>query len=262
MNLKNLAYLEQGTGEAIILIHGFCESKAIWQAMMPELSKQYRVIALDLGGFGESSELLPEIPSIMSLADQVNELLLSLQIDKCVMIGHSLGGYVSLAFGDKYTEKLQGLGLFHSTALADSDEKRKTRNNVIEFVEKNGVEPYINNFVEPLFYSGRKAEMQSSIGFVKNIALQTSSKALIETVKAMRDRKNRTNVLAKVDCPVMFIIGREDTSVVFESYADQIVLPLEASIHIINRCGHMGMFEFPKETLAMMKHFVRRCWKN
>jgi pimeloyl-ACP methyl ester carboxylesterase len=262
MNLKNLAYLEQGAGEAIILIHGFCESKAVWQDMMPELSKQYRVIALDLGGFGESSELLPELPSVMSLADQVNELLLSLQIDKCVMIGHSLGGYVSLAFGDKYTEKLQGLGLFHSTALADSDEKRKTRNNVIEFVEKNGVEPYINNFVEPLFYSGRKAEVQSAIDFVKNIALQTPQKTLIETVKAMRDRKNRTNVLAKVDCPVMFIIGREDTSVVFESYADQIVLPLDASIHIINRCGHMGMFEFPKETLAMMKHFVRRCWKN
>jgi pimeloyl-ACP methyl ester carboxylesterase len=260
MTNQILHYIEQGEGQPLVLVHGFCESKLIWQDFIPILAQKFRVIALDLGGFGESAHLLPEVVTIMTMAEQINDLLVHLNIEKCVLIGHSLGGYVSLAFGDKYPEKLKGLGLFHSTALADSEEKRKVRNNVIEFVEKNGVVPYIENFVAPLFYAGRQQELAKEINFVKSIALKTPAKTLTEVVKAMRDRKARTNVLAKVECPVMFIIGREDTSVVFESYADQIILPWDTSVHIMSFTGHMGMFERPKETLAMTLSFVERCY--
>jgi pimeloyl-ACP methyl ester carboxylesterase len=257
---KLLAYIEQGEGDPLILVHGFCESKAIWKDFIPTLSRRFRVIALDLGGFGDSADFLPKPAKVETLAEQVNDLWLQLGIDRAVMIGHSLGGYVSLAFAEKYPDKLLGLGLFHSTALADSDEKKKTRNNVIEFVEKHGVEKFIESFVEPLFYSKRHTELQGSIYQVKQIASETPEMSVLEVTKAMRDRPERTAVLRNASYPVMFIIGREDGAVAFESYHQQVMLAPESFVHILPQTAHMGMYERKEETLNMIEFFTEYCY--
>lgn len=156
---------------------------------------------------------------------------------------------------------LLGLGLFHSTALADNIEKQKNRNQVIEFVKKNGVASFINNFAAPLFYPKKHQELEKAIHFIKQAGYKTSLKTLIAITKAMRDRENTCSVLANTSCPVLFIIGREDRIVPLETYTQQVFLPPQTSIHILKNVAHMGMLEAPGHTLAILLDFISQCRK-
>ncbi|GAB4128498.1 MAG: alpha/beta hydrolase [Raineya sp.] len=255
--MKTLAHIQAGSGEkSLVFIHGFCENKSIWNDFVPPFTKSCRVLALDLGGFGESRQLLPQPCSIEALAEQVADLLSQLRISKANIVAHSLGGYVSLALAEKYPELIEKLCLFHSTALPDSPEKQATRNKVIEFVQKVGVNQYIESFVSPLFYSKRLAELSDKIRFLEEIGKQTPLETILAVVAAMRDRKNRLEILRKAHYPILFIIGKEDGAVSFESYQEQLEAnPLIESL-ILEETGHMGMFERPKETLEAIKKFI------
>src|SRR3954452_17443524 len=116
-----IAYVDKGEGDAIVLLHGFCGSSMYWDTVIPALSENYRVIAPDLPGHGESSSTL-ENYSIADIADIIKGLLDQLNIEKVTMFGHSLGGYITLAFAEKFSDQLNGFSLVHSTALPDSEE--------------------------------------------------------------------------------------------------------------------------------------------
>lgn len=121
---KKIAYQLEGKGTPVVFVHGFCEDRTIWDEFKPEIvAAGYCVFTLDLPGFGESEIL--ENTSVEVMADVVNAVLVEAQLSKIVLIGHSLGGYVALAFAKKYAEKLLGLGLFHSHPYPDSEEKKK-----------------------------------------------------------------------------------------------------------------------------------------
>jgi pimeloyl-ACP methyl ester carboxylesterase len=190
------------------------------------------------------------------MADKINELLIHLGIEQCVIIGHSLGGYVSLAFAEKYEHKLKGLGLFHSTAFPDSAEKRKTRNKTIEFLEKHGVEAFASSFVPPLFYPPNRELLKAAIQRQIEIVCSTAKESIIAAVKAMRDRKSRIDVLKKIKAPVLFIIGEEDTSVPLDASLEQAALPAKSVKHILSGAAHMGMFERKDETLKIVEDFL------
>ncbi|WP_448529082.1 alpha/beta fold hydrolase [Raineya sp.] len=254
--MQNLAYTEKGKGSVVVLLHGFCESKAIWKDFMNELSKYFRVIAIDLGGFGESANALPEPCSMETMAEQVFQTIQNLQVSQAAFVGHSMGGYVALALAEKYPTMLEKLCLFHSTALADSPEKKENRNKVIEFVQKAGVEAFISNFVKPLFYEGRWQELQQEIHFLEEIGKETPLKTIVSVLAAMRDRKSRLDMLAKVNFPVFYIIGKQDTAVVWESYQEQLQKIPKAQTLILDNTGHVGMLERPQETLQALKDFL------
>lgn len=256
-----LAHYIAGEGKPLVLVHGFCESNQIWVNMLSALTDKYKVIAIDLGGFGQSADLLPHPTTTEVLASQIKDLLWHLGIDQAVWIGHSLGGYVSLAFAEHYPAQVKGLGLLHSSALADSDDKKKVRQNVIDFVEKNGVQPFIENFVEPLFYHKRHAELQASIYSVQAIASQTPLKTVVEVTKAMRDRPDRSHVLSKANFPILLAIGREDNAVPFESYIPQLVLAPDTLVHIWAETAHMGIYERPEETRKLLRYFADYCYR-
>ena len=250
-----LAYKEAGKGMPVVLVHGFCETKEIWNHFIPALAKHHRVIAIDLAGFGENQPLTHAL-TIGDMAEDVYHLLRDLQVEQCVMIGHSLGGYVSLAFAEKFSQRLRGLGLFHSTAHSDSIEKKQGRTKTIEFIDRYGVEEFVEEFVTPLFFEGRRKELKDAIKFVTDMGKNTPKSTVIEVIKAMRDRKDRTKVLEKATFPVLFIVGRNDTAVNFAHSSTQFMIPEDASIHILSSTGHMGMFEREKETLRIVKHFL------
>ena len=256
-----LSHHREGTGKPVVLVHGFCESYQVWNNIMPALTSHYEVIAVDLGGFGGSADLLPHPTTTEVLAEQIKELLWNLGIDQAVWIGHSLGGYVSLAFADKYPAQVKGLGLIHSTALADSEDKKKVRQKVIDFVEKNGVQPFIDDFVEPLFYYKRHPELQGSIRVVQDIASQTPLKTVVEVTKAMRDRPDRTHVLSAANYPVLLAIGREDGAVPFETYIPQLTLAPDTLTHIWADTAHMGMYERPEEMRKLLRYFADYCYR-
>ncbi len=253
-----LAYTQLGEGKDLLLVHGFGESRQMWKDFMPTLAQYFKVTALDLGGFGESKNLLPQPCTLEQLADQVDTLLIHLKIEKFAWVGHSLGGYVGLAYMEKYAHKLSALSLFHSTTLADTEEKKKVRENVINFIEKNDVAPFIENFVAPLFFEPRHQELASSIDFIKKIALDTPKATLIEVMLAMRNRPDRSKLLATAHFPIQFITGRQDNAVPFESYAAQIMLPKNVDVQILDQTGHMGMFERPELTKQVLISFLQR----
>ena len=253
-----LSYSDTGQGNVVVLLHGFCESRALWNDFENFLSQKYRVICPDLPGYGQSRLEVSNV-SMAYFAEEIKRLLDSLSIDQCTMIGHSLGGYVTLAFAEKHPHRLKGIGLFHSTAYAYTELKKANRNKTIKFIEENGVDTFASSFVPPLFDHSTREKYGDEINYLIKVAKNTDPLAVIETSKAMRDRPDRTSVLEGIQVPVMFIIGKEDGAVPFESSMKQVGMPKESVVHIYEKCGHMGMIEKKEETMKAVNSFLEYC---
>lgn len=252
-----LTYTEHGQGEVLVLLHGFCEDKSIWNAFTSELSKDYKLLAIDLPGFGETKPV--KDITIEAAAEEVNNTLEMLKIDQCIMIGHSLGGYVTLAFAEQYASKLKGIGLFHSSAMEDTPEKKETRNKTAEFIKRNGLKLFSQSFVEPLFYPKYRKQHIDAIDALKNKVANCAQDTVIAYTYAMRDRVPRLSVLKKLEIPVMYIIGKDDNAVPLESSLAQCYLPKESVVHFLGETAHMGMIERKIETLKFIQLFSNYC---
>ena len=256
----NLGYTDTGKGEVVVLIHGFCESRTLWKDFEEALSVKYRVICPDLPGFGES-RLAVDSVSMEYFAQEIKIFLDDLNIEKCTIVGHSLGGYVALAFAEDSPEILNGIGLFHSTAYADTEEKKLNRNKTITFIKENGVDVFALAFVPPLFNTDSRNKYSEEIATITKVAKNTDPLAVIETSKAMRDRKDRSEMMSQLNVPVLYIIGKEDNAVPLEISMQQCYLPNDSVVHILEDCGHMGMVEKKKETIKAIDNFVAYCTK-
>lgn len=254
-----LFYSESGTSHLdapLVLLHGFCETHEIWTRFERSLSRNCRVLCPDLPGFGKSP--LPagnfELPDV---AEVLHDWLKEQGIPRCILLGHSLGGYVSLAFLEKYPHMVEGIGLMHSTAYADSEEKKKTRDNVIRFVEKHGVEKFIDSFVPLLFYNENRGKLKKEIEELLAIARHTPKESLIAYTRAMQQREDRLEELKHFKKPILYIVGEEDNSVPLEDSKKQIKTLSNYEVHILKETGHMGMYEKPEESLEIIRNFVR-----
>ncbi|AKD03061.1 alpha/beta hydrolase [Pontibacter korlensis] len=248
-------YTDSGSGDALVFLHGFCESKEVWNEFMQPLQQKFHTIALDLPGFGDNIENISNY-SMESMADDVKRQLDDLRVRKCILIGHSMGGYVSLAFAEKYGSMLSGLCLFHSSALPDTDEKREQRSKSIDYVERHGVDNFINPFTEPLFYRENRERLQQEIELMKNIGKQSPKESIKGALAAMRDRPDRTHVLREAKFPVLFIFGKEDSAVPLEKALEQCHLPGNSMVYFLGKTGHMGMFERTYETRKALEKFA------
>lgn len=250
---SHIEYTDQGNGNPVILIHGFCEAKEMWKKFEEELSSHYRVLCPDLPGFGET-HWYEETISLEKAAEMLKEWINDLGLEKPVVIGHSLGGYVVLALAELMGDELGGIGLFHSTAFADDEEKIGVRNRTITFVKKHGVRKFVDSFVPPLFTEEHRESMKDSIQEVVEIARTTSYEGLISFTKAMRDRKERIDILRDFNGKKLMIAGvldgavKVDASRKHQGYVD--------FYHELPEAGHMGMFEAEKETLQMVRDFL------
>lgn len=248
---EGIFYTDQGTGFPVVLIHGFCETHEVWNRFAQQLSKDFRVISVDLPGFGKSKSL-PENFSVADAAAKIIDLLHKLEIASCIPIGHSLGGYVTLGMVQQQASLFSGFGLFHSTAYADSDERKGARNKVIEFVSRNGVPAFIETFIPPLFYDKSNPHIQAAV----QMALQTKQNTLRGFAAAMRDRPDLTSVIQKFRNPVLFIAGEKDTVIPPEALQKQAKLTSNAHLHIIPDAAHMAMFEKEADTLNLVREFL------
>ena len=244
-----------GDKPALVFLHGFCESKQVWEHFTQPLQTDYRIILLDLPGFGNNAELLAKF-TMESFADYVRKVMDALYIQNCVLIGHSMGGYIGLAFAEKYAERLLGLCLFQSSALPDSEEKKQNRDRTIAFIQKNGVEKFMDTFVAPLFYEGNREINQDAIKLLAQIGKQGNPEAIIGTIAGMRDRPDRTSVLENIPCPVLFIAGRQDPAVTLAQTLQQCYIPKIAHALFLDQMGHMAMFEQPEPACKALAGFV------
>jgi pimeloyl-ACP methyl ester carboxylesterase len=252
---KTLFYREEGNGLPVVLVHGFAEDGAIWNKQAEQLKEHYRILIPDLPGCGRSSPLT-EAPSMESLAEDLLLLLDHGNIGRCILIGHSMGGYITLAFAEKYPERLSGFGLFHSTAYADTDEKASARRKSIEFIHKNGSAPFIRQSTPNLFAADTRSSSPDLIGDMTRRYSGFSPDALVHYYEAMIRRPDRTAVLERSKVPVLFVIGRQDQAVPPGQALQQTHIPSLSHIHILNDSGHLGMLEEPDRSSSILQSFL------
>ncbi|MHC2991301.1 alpha/beta hydrolase [Pontibacter sp. HJ8] len=253
---NHTTYSNAGSGDVLVFLHGFCESTEVWDAFTKPLQQKFRTIALDLPGFGNNTPSGSTDYSMEGMADYVKQQLDQLGVKKCILVGHSMGGYVGMAFAEKYGSLLSGLCLFHSSALPDTEEKKDNRNKTIEFVEKHGVEKFMESFIEPLFFSENRDRLRQEIALMKKIGTATPQESVTGGLAAMRDRPDRSAVLAAAEFPVLFIFGKDDGAVPLDKALEQCHLPDNSMVYFLGQTGHMGMFERTYETRKAIEKFA------
>jgi pimeloyl-ACP methyl ester carboxylesterase len=253
---KRLFYRKTGSGPVVILLHGFGENSNIWHQQYSAL-QECTLIIPDIPGSGYSEET--EDMSMEGLAEAIHEIAQKEAAGKPILslIGHSMGGYIMLAYVEKYASELKSFGLFHSTAYEDSPEKKETRQKGIEFIQKNGADPFLRISVPNLYYSDQegvsKQRIEEHLASVRNF----SASALVSYYRSMIMRPDRTAILKHSELPVLFVLGRHDTAVPLNDGLKQSHLPLLSYIHILDKSGHMGMIEEPELTNEILNDFIR-----
>jgi len=252
---RTLSYREQGSGLPVLLLHGLAEDRTIWDLIVPRLSAACRWLIPDLPGSG-GSDLLPGEPSIDALADAVLQFLDGLHIDQCVLVGHSMGGYVALSFAERYPQRLKAFGFFHSTAYADSEEKRATRRKSIEFIHEHGSAPFIRQSTPNLFAPATREHDPQLVEAIIDRYSGFAPESLAYYQEAMSKRPDRVSVLKRFHGPVLFIMGAMDQIVPYEQSIRQCHEPALAHIHTLERSGHMGMLEEPERGSSFLNSFL------
>lgn len=254
---QKICFQSEGRGPVLVLLHGFLESMDIWQSFSEKLSEKYRVILIDLPGHGQS-QMLADVHSMELMADAVNAILDHLDIEHCVMIGHSMGGYVALSFAEKYMNKLTGMGIFHSHALADTTEAKINRGRAIQVVKENHKD-FISSFIPDLFTPENREKLSKEIARLQEISRQISKESVIAALEGMRHRTDKLKLLANTTIPVLFIIGKQDPRTPMDKMMQQISLPKHAEVLILDGVAHMGYLEAFDKTLAFIDCFVGGC---
>lgn len=216
----HVAYNDKGKGTAVVLLHGFLENSKMWQYLQPVLATKYRVISIDLLGHGKS-ESIGYVHSMEDMADAAHEVLLSLKIKQAVFIGHSMGGYVSLALTELYPKMLQGLVLLNSTSKADSKERKANRDRAIKAVKQNYVAA-ISMSIANLFSEENREKLVEAIDWARTEALKTSLQGIVAAQEGMKIRPDREMILHTSTFPKLLILGKKDPVLNFEESKLQI----------------------------------------
>jgi len=253
---KKISYCDNGRGPAIVLLHGFLENMSMWDYFSKKLSEEFRVITIDLPGFG-GSECIHRVHLMEQMATVVNKVLKYLEVDKCLMIGHSMGGYVTLAFASKFPGKLQGFGLFHSHALADTPEAKVNRDRAIEIVQSDRGS-FIFSFFPELFAPENVGSFEKEIKKLHEDAMKTSPKAIIAALEGMKYRTDKRDVLNNIKVPVLFILGKKDSRIPLEKTLAQASFPGGSGSRVLDNAGDMGHIEARKETLGAVRGFAKK----
>lgn len=251
---SKLSYRVYGQGRPVILVHGFGEEANVWDGLISHLKDRYQLIVPDLPGTGESA-LIPDM-SIAGMAETIHTIVHEEELETCTVIGHSMGGYITLAFAEKYWNHLAAFGLFHSTSYADTEEKKATRRKGMAFIREHGAFEFLKTATPNLFSPETKEENIALIE--KQIAglSRLTPEALIAHYEAMIGRPDRTHVLRQTRVPVLFIIGQSDNAVSPDDSLQQSHLPGISYIHLLPHSGHMGMLEEPEACNRILDEFL------
>lgn len=257
---KNIAYSLHGRkGTPLVFLHGFCEDSTMWEDYI-EPFEDHRIILIDLPGLGKSDPV--DGLSIQYMAEAVLHVLDALNIDTFLVIGHSMGGYVTMELAKLASNRIVGLGLFHSHPFADTDEKKAARDKAIEFIESHGHQLFVKQFIPKLFVPEFARSHTFLIDKMIHRAARYSQEGIVGALNAMKNRKDNAAVLEAIDKPVLFIVGELDEAIPYEVSIEQTHLPAVADIHILPKVGHMGMFKARKETQQIIRKFIRFCMER
>lgn len=258
-NGNAINYQCEGEGETtLVMLHGFMGDLRTWAPMVYNYMRKIRIVAIDLPGHGES-DCCDEVHTMELQADVVKAVLDRVKVSKCVMVGHSMGGYVALAFAERYPAMLKGLCLLHSHALADGERKVKDRKRMCEIVQSNRA-GFIINFIPNLFAEANRTIFDEEIKELQDLALLTSAEGIIAAQKGMMARKSRIDVLQQTQYPVLFIAGRQDVRIPTDSIMAQAALTPHCEVLLLPNAAHMSHIEEKELIRRKLLAFTLDCF--
>jgi len=247
----NISFTDSGQGNAIVLLHGFLENKKMWAEYVALFSEKYRVITIDLLGHGESDSL-GYVHEMEENANVVNEVLEHLQIEKATILGHSMGGYVALAFAELYPNKIQKLVLQNSTSKEDSAEKKLNRTRAIKAVKQNYVS-FVSLAIANLFSENNRTRLAVEIEKVKTEALKTPLQGIVASLEGMKIRKDREELVRKNLFPILLVLGKKDPVLNYEENLAQIE---DTTAELVSfEDGHMSHIENKEALKSILLEF-------
>ena len=247
-------YSITGKGFPVMLLHGFGEDSQVWSNQINHLADQFTLIVPDIPGSGKSDQLTG-INSMEAYAKCINAILEKEKIDRLVMIGHSMGGYITLAFQEMFPDKLISFGLFHSSAFADDEAKKEARSKSIDFIQANGALAFLKTSTPGLFMNAEKSE--NDIQLLLEQGKSFTKEALIGYYEAMIARPDRTKLLKDAKIPVLIIAGEHDKAVPFEHSLKQSHMPSNCSFNVLRNSAHMGMLEETEASNLILANFLQ-----
>ncbi|MFP4025779.1 MAG: alpha/beta fold hydrolase [Thiohalospira sp.] len=261
INNKKIYYTDQGKGFPIVLLHGYLESLFVWKDFARQLSSNYRVIAFDIPGHGKSETILAR-HTMEILAEQIYLALKALGIKHCFIIGHSMGGYVTLMFHHLYPDLLSGFSLFHSHPFADTEDTKKKRRREIELVKSGKKDILAKINIPNAFAPKNLVALKNEVEKAKLIALQTSDIGIIANLHAMMNRPDFSDEIAKIDKKFLLIAGKYDNYIPFNTIIPKIKLPKNSEFCVLENSGHMGFIEEKEKAVQCIGRFLSHFQKD
>lgn len=252
---RKVIYEMKGEGFPVVLLHGYLESIKIWESFSNDLAKDYKVIRVDLPGHG-NSEIIGKVQTMDLLAGAVREVLIKEKIKKSVVVGHSLGGYVTLAFVEKFPELLVGFCLFHSHPLADTHEVKENRKREIAMVEAGKKHLLYQRNVPKSFAKENTEKFKSEITRALEIASHTPDDGIIAMLHGMMQRPDRREILTRPVLPGLWILGKKDQYIPYGKMLSQVSPGFGIQVASLKNSGHMGFIEEKEKSLRILSDFL------
>ncbi len=250
-----LVYEIHGSGPVVVFLHGYLESAEIWKPFHTAFTDSFCTILPDLPGHGGSG-VWGEEHSMEDLASAVLEILDREAIDRVLLLGHSMGGYVAMAFAEQYSDRLSGLGLLHSTCFADSAEKKENREREIALVRCGKKQQIISVNIPRAFSEENIRSLSEEVARAKDIASATSDEGIIALLNGMKNRKDHSETLAGLNIPVLLVYGEKDNYIGTDVFKKLSSLVPQATVVRLKESGHMGFVEEAGKLAEVLMEFA------
>jgi len=252
---RKISYNDSGKGFPVVLLHGYLESSEVWNGFGVKLASGYRVISIDLPGHG-NSDVVGETQTMEKMAEVVKDVILKLGLQKVFIVGHSLGGYVTLAFLELFPEYLSGYCLFHSQPFSDSPEAIEKRKREIAIVRAGNKDLMYPDNITRMFASSNLDKFALNLQRSRDIASLIPGKGIIAVLNGMIQRTSRLSIMEEGRVPCLWVLGSLDNYIPCEAIQKKVKLPGNAKVIILEHSGHMGFIEEEDKSVRVISEFV------
>jgi pimeloyl-ACP methyl ester carboxylesterase len=249
-----VTYSDTGQGQTVVLLHGYLVTKEVWQKVAEMLSFKFRVLAVDLPGHGDSG-VAGEKHTMEFLAETVRAVINHAGAEQVILVGHSMGGYVTLAFAENHPELLKGYVLFHSHPWADTPETIEKRQREIDIVRAGGKDIMYPANLSMMFAEKNLVPMAEELALLKRYASRNPAEGIIALLNGMIVRPERSSVIESGEQPFLWILGRHDRYFSPEKALKNIKLPVNGNVFILENSGHLGFIEETERSAELLAGF-------
>lgn len=240
--------------KTVVFLHGFMEDSSVWQLLAETLKDCCQVLCLDLLGHGKTPAIAP-IHTMEQMADALHEVLVFEQIEHCTLVGHSMGGYVALAFAERYPKAVEGIVLMNSHPFPDSEEKKVNRDRVLKVIEKEK-ELFVRTAVTNLFASENREKFKPALEKLIQIALNTPNEGIKAASMGMKSRPDRTEVFKHLKAKKLLVAGKADSLIPY-TMLEELATKAGAVCELLSG-GHLSFVEDDFATKRILREFVQK----